>query len=74
MGVFNLVIGQSAVVTAVRISGAAGERLHSLGIVAGARVTCLAFSLLKGSILLLCGYNRVALRRRIADNIEVSPC
>lgn len=74
MGVFDLKAGQNAEITAVRVSGAAGERLYSLGVRVGKTVQCRAFSLFRGSILLLAGYNRVAVRKSIADQIEVSLC
>lgn len=74
MGVFELKKGQSAKIVSVNTSGAAGERLKSLGLKKGEKVTVAAFSLFNGSVLLICGYNRVALRRSVADGIEVELC
>ncbi len=55
----------------VDVDGAAGERLLSLGIKAGARVTALAFSVFSGGVLIGVGYNRVALRKTTAQKITV---
>lgn len=74
MGVYGIKKGSSAKIVAVCVDGAAGERLRSLGFVKGATVTVVAFSLFNGSVLLLCGYNRVALRKSVAERIEVEPC
>ena len=64
-------IGESGEITAVLVDGAAGERLASLGVVKGAEVTCLSFSMFKGSVLIAVGGNRIALRKSIASRIEV---
>lgn len=71
MSVFNLKRGESGKIKSVGVSGAAGERLRSLGVEAGARVTVLSFSLFNGSVLIAVGYNRIAVRRSVAERIEV---
>lgn len=71
MSVYNLKKGESGEITAVSVSGAAGERLSALGVVKGAEVTCLSYSLFKGSVLIAVGGNRIALRKCIAEQIEV---
>lgn len=72
MSVFDLKKGESAKVVSIAVDGAAGERLNSLGIKSGALVTAAAFSLFSGSVLILVGYNRVALRKSVAQRIEVA--
>lgn len=74
MGVFDLKKGDRATITAVNIYGAAGQRLRSLGIERGAKITVLAYSLFNGGVLVLCGYNRIAIRKSVACRIEVSAC
>jgi len=74
MSVFGLKKGQSAKIIAVNADGAAGERLKSLGFSKGAIVTVSAFSIFNGSVLVICGYNRVGIRKSIAERIEVEPC
>ncbi|MCM1438154.1 MAG: ferrous iron transport protein A [Roseburia sp.] len=74
MSVFDLKKGESAVVKTVAVDGAAGERLASLGVKSGQKVTVVAYSLFRGSVLILIGYNRLAIRKSVAGRIEVSPC
>lgn len=74
MSVFNLKTGECGVITDVCINGAAGDRLASLGVVVGAEVTCLSFSLFKGSVLISVGANRIGLRKAVANRIEVRAC
>ncbi|MGN0805451.1 MAG: ferrous iron transport protein A [Candidatus Coproplasma sp.] len=74
MGVFNLKKGQSANIIRVTVDGAAGQRLRSLGVIRGAKITVIGYSLFNGSVLILCGYNRIALRKSVADRIEVELC
>ncbi len=74
MGVYSLKRGQSAIVSVVAVDGTAGERLKSLGVVAGAKITVCAYSLFSGSVLIMCGYNRIAVRKSVAQRIEVQPC
>jgi len=74
MGVYLLKKGQSGIVCAVNVYGSAGERLKSLGVISGVKITLLAYSFFGGSALILVGCNRVALRRSVAERIEVTPC
>lgn len=74
MGVFNLKKGQSAKVKLVGVDGAAGERLKSLGVIKGALITVIGYCLFNSSVLILCGYNRIALRKGVAQRIEVELC
>lgn len=71
MSIFDLKKGEEAKITAVSVGGAAGERLQSLGISAGQSVKVIAFSLFSGSVLISAGYNRIALRKSVAQKIEV---
>lgn len=71
MSVFDLKKGEKGEILSVDVDGAAGERLASLGIVKGAVVTCLSFSLFKGSVLISVGANRIGLRKAVASRIEV---
>lgn len=74
MGVFNLKKGQSGVIKLVAVDGTAGQRLKSLGVVKGAKVTVIGYCLFNSSVLILCGYNRIALRKSVAQKIEVELC
>lgn len=74
MSVFDLKTGECGVITDVGVNGAAGERLASLGVAVGAEVTCLSFSLFKGSVLISVGANRIGMRKSVANKIEVRPC
>lgn len=74
MSVFDLKKGERAKIISVAVDGSAGERLSSLGITAGREITVLAFSLFSGSLLIACGASRVAMRKSIAQRIEVEPC
>ncbi len=74
MGVFNLKKGQSAKIVRVAVVGAAGQRLKSLGVIKGALITVVGYSLFNGSVLIVCGFNRVALRKSVAERIEVEAC
>lgn len=67
-------MGESATVMAVAVDGAAGERLASLGVKKGQKVTAVAFSLFRGSVLITIGYNRLAVRKSVAKRIEVEKC
>lgn len=71
MNIYDLKKGESGEITAMSVDGAAGERLAALGVIKGAEVTCLSFSLFKGSVLIAVGGNRIALRKSIACRIEV---
>ena len=74
MGVFDLKKGQSAVIKMVAVDGSAGQRLKSLGVVKGAKITVIGYCLFNSSVLILCGYNRIALRYGVAKRIEVELC
>ena len=72
MSVFDLKKGQTATVSVVKVDGAAGERLNSLGVRAGNKITVLAFSVFSSSVLIAVGYNRLAIRKTVAKRIEVA--
>lgn len=74
MGVYILKKGQKAEVESVAVVGAAGQRLKSLGVIKGAEITVIGYSLFNGSVLILCGYNRIALRKSVAQKIGVKVC
>ena len=74
MGVFNLKKGQSGVIKLVAVDGTAWQRLKSLGVVKGAVVTVIGYCIFNSSVLILCGYNRIALRKSVAQKIEVELC
>lgn len=74
MSVFDLKIGESGRVNTVNVDGAAGERLASLGVKKGQIITAVAFSVFRGSVLITIGYNRLAVRKSVAQRIEVEIC
>ena len=74
MNVFDLKKGESAQIVSSAVTGSAAARLSSLGITTGKRVTALAFSLFKSSVLIGCGAVRVGVRKSIAKKIEVVKC
>ena len=74
MTVYDLKAGESAEITKINATGGAAERLNSLGVVCGKRVTALAFSLFKSSVLIGCGAVRVGLRKALSQQIEVKLC
>lgn len=74
MGVYSLKKGQSAKIKMVAVDGAAGQRLRSLGVVKGAKITVIGYSLFNSSVLILCGYNKIALRKSVAERIGVEEC
>lgn len=71
MSVYDLKAGQSGTITAINVEGGAAARLSSLGITVGKRVTALAFSLYKSSVMIGCGCIRLGLRKNFARLIEV---
>lgn len=71
MSVFDLSVGESGKVTKIDLDGAAGNRLQSLGLTVGGKVQLLGFSLFKSSVLLGIGQTRVAVRKWVAQKIEV---
>ncbi|MGN1104915.1 MAG: ferrous iron transport protein A [Candidatus Coproplasma sp.] len=66
--------GQSGVIRLVTVDGSAGQRLKSLGVIKGAKITVIGYCLFNSSVLILCGYNRIALRKSVAKRIEVELC
>lgn len=74
MSVFDLGIGESAKIVKITAEGAAASRLKALGFGCGQRVTVLGFSLFRSSILAGVGATRIALRRAVAQKIEVEAC
>lgn len=74
MTVYDLKAGEEATILRTNFSGGAAARLTSLGITAGKRVTVLAFSLFKSSVLIGCGAVRLGLRKSLAQLIEVEIC
>ncbi len=74
MSVFDLKAGDCALIKNCVISGSAAARLKSLGIVSGKKVTVIAFSLFKSSVLLSCGAVRLAIRKALAMQLEVEKC
>ena len=71
MSVYDLKAGERAEIINIIITGGASARLKSLGIIAGKRVTVLAFSLFKSSVLIGCGAVRLGIRKSLAQLIEV---
>lgn len=71
MTVYDLKAGETAKIIKINAKGGAAERLNSLGVVCGKRVTALAFSLFKSSVLIGCGTVRVGLRKSLAELLEV---
>lgn len=74
MSVFDLKAGEEAIILKTNFSGGAAARLAALGITAGKRVTVLAFSLFKSSVLIGCGAVRLGVRKSLARLIEVEKC
>ncbi len=71
MSVFNLKKNEWGKIVSVAVDGAAGERLKALGLVKGEKIYIVAFSLFGVSVLIASGGNRIALRRSVAERIEV---
>ena len=74
MSVFDLSVGERAVIVKITATGAAASRLNSLGFVGGQIVVALGFSLFHTSILVGVGATRVAIRSSVAKQIEVKLC
>lgn len=74
MTVFDLKKGERAQVVGIGAEGGALARLSALGVVEGAQVEALGFSLFRGSVLLACGSVRIAVRRAVALKIRVKKC
>ncbi len=71
MTVFSLRVGEYATVTKINVTGGARERLASLGVRRGGKVRILGYSMFGSSVLIACGAVRVAVRRSLAEKIEV---
>lgn len=71
MNVYDLNVGGQAEIVSMNFTGGAAARLSSLGITTGKRITVLAFSLFKSSVLIGCGAVRLSLRKGAAQRIEV---
>ena len=71
MTAFNLGAGKSAKIINITSGGSAAERLAALGFTRGRVITVLGYSILHSSVLLSCGAVRLAVRRSLADKIEV---
>ncbi len=63
--------GQVGKITKIGVQGAAAERLKALGFKCGADVCALSFCLFNTGVLVGVGATRVALRKKIAELIEV---
>lgn len=74
MSVFDLKVGESAKIIKCGAEGGAATRLSSLGITVGKRITVLAYSLFKSSVLIGCGAVRLGIRKSLAALIEVERC
>lgn len=74
MSVFDLKLGDQAKILKCAVNGSAETRLSSLGISVGSKITVLAYSLFKSSILIGCGAVRLGIRKSLAKSIEVEKC
>jgi Fe2+ transport system protein FeoA len=74
MGVFVLKAGESGIVKKMDLMDAQMARLVSLGINVGSKITVVSYSLFNTSVLILSGFIRVAMRKSIAQKIEVERC
>ena len=74
MSVFDLAVGESATIKSVKLPVGAAARLASLGVITDKKVTVLAFSLFKSSVLIGCGAVRLGMRRAMAKGVEVEKC
>lgn len=74
MSVFDLQVGESGIIVKVTAQGAAASRLAALGFTGGKKVTALGFSLFKSGVLVGVNSTRVALRKTIAQCVEVQSC
>lgn len=74
MGVFVLKAGESGIIKKMDLMDAQMARLVSLGIDVGSKITVVSYSLFNTSVLILSGFIRVAMRKSIAQKIEVERC
>ncbi len=70
MTVFDLKRGEFAEITDITLSGGAKSRLSAIGVVKGAKICALSFSLFKSSVLISCGAVRVGIRKKYAQQIS----
>ncbi|MCX7701115.1 MAG: ferrous iron transport protein A [Gemmataceae bacterium] len=68
----QLQVGQQATVTAIRGEPATMQRIVEMGLLEGEIVEVLAVAPLGDPIEVLCGANRISLRRKEAAAIQVS--
>lgn len=71
LNLYGLKKGDRATVVSVGAKGGAEARLHALGIVSGAEIEVLAYSLFRSSVLISCASVRVGMRRTLAEKIAV---
>lgn len=74
MSVFDLQTGESGIIKKIGVQGAAASRLTAMGFSSGKKVTVLGFSLFKSSVLVGINSTRAALRKSVAQSVEVAPC
>lgn len=74
MSVYDLKAGEEGIILSINFAGGAAARLNSLSITCGKRVSVLAFSLFKSSVLIGCGAVRLGIRKSLAKLIEVQKC
>ncbi|MGN0815067.1 MAG: ferrous iron transport protein A [Candidatus Coproplasma sp.] len=74
MSVFDLQVGESGKIMRISSQGAAASRLSAIGFSNGKRLTVLGFSLFKSSVLVAVNSTRVALRKSVAECVEVERC
>lgn len=67
----DLKCGEIAKIARVTADGGALSRLTALGVVAGAQVEILAYSLFGSSVLVSCASVRVSIRRGLAEKIQI---
>lgn len=74
MKLSELSVGRCGVVTAVRTQKNLAARLQMLNVSAGARVRLLRLAPFGGGFMLEAGGVRLAVRRSVAEAIDVEPC
>ena len=72
MNVFDLKMGEVALIKRIDLTGSALERLTALGLKVGEQVEVLSYSLFKSSVLLSCNAVRLGIRKPLAKKIEVT--
>jgi Fe2+ transport system protein FeoA len=71
MTIFDLSVGQSAEILQIQLYGATALRLAAMGVAIKKRITVLSFSFFHSSILIGCGNVRLAIRKDLAQKIQV---